>query len=93
MSTDPGIRERTVFEDGKMHLVKTQTIDPKFFEAVKFLRETTDSPGPLRYRGSVPIVLAKRWAAECGFAIGTKGFNEYAHRKMQDSEYGKLTGA
>lgn len=89
----PGTRETVSFEDGRMHIKRTQTVDPKFFDAIRTLRETTDTPGPLRYRGSIPLTLAGQWARECGFAIGTKGFNEYAHRKMQSGEYRRLTGA
>ena len=91
---NPDIVERRVTDrsTGKLHVVKTQKIDPKFFDAVRSAKDITASNRVLKYRGSIPLLLAQRWAVECGSAIGTREFNAYAWKKMQDSDYKRLAG-
>lgn len=88
----PGIRERVVTEDGVVRFIKTQNAEP----LITAIRARMDQPdnkrANMRYLGSIPMVLAQTWARECGFAIGTKGFQEYARKKLMDGEFAKLRG-
>ena len=43
------------------------------------------------YLGSVPLVLAQQWAKECGHAVGTRDFAEFAKKKLMDGEYSSLS--
>ena len=43
-----------------------------------------------RYKGSVDTITAGNWAKECGFAIGTKGFIEYANKQLDSGNYNKF---
>ena len=43
------------------------------------------------YLGSVPMVIASKWAKECGASIGSREFAEYAKRKLMDGDYSKLS--
>lgn len=46
--------------------------------------------GGARYAGSVPVVQALIWAKECGAAVGTREWAEYANRKMNGGGFEKL---
>ena len=91
----PGVREKRVLDrnTGLVRFVKTQTISDKFFDAIRARREMIHPKSTMRYRGSIPMLTAQAWAKECGAAIGTRAFNEYAHAKLlTGGEYAKLRG-
>lgn len=89
----PGKTKEWTFDDtGKMHIRTTQDVQPildlNHAEADHLPRHY----GEARWRkvGSIPEVVAQIWSAECGAAIGTREFTEYAKRKLMDGEYAKL---
>lgn len=87
----PGVRERMVTKDGVVRFVKTQNVEP-IFSAIRAVQEQPNVDKGRRYVGSVPILVAQRWARECGAAIGTKEWRAYANRKLKDGEFAKLVG-
>jgi hypothetical protein len=46
-----------------------------------------------RYMGSVPVVQALIWSKECGAAVGTREWAEYARKKMETGGFSKLKAA
>lgn len=44
----------------------------------------------MRYVGSIPVLIANQWSAECGAAIGTREFAEYVEKKLLSSDFSKL---
>jgi hypothetical protein len=43
-----------------------------------------------RYMGSVPAVQAYIWAKECGAAVGTREWADYAAAKMGSGDFKKF---
>lgn len=43
-----------------------------------------------RYVGEVPLVICEQWQKECGAAMGTAEFQEYAKKKLRDPDFKKL---
>lgn len=43
-----------------------------------------------RYMGSVPVVQAYIWAKECGAAVGTREWTEYAAKKLDNGTFSRL---
>lgn len=43
-----------------------------------------------RYLGSAPLLVCQIWAKECGYAPGTRGFAEYAHKQLTSGAYSKF---
>jgi hypothetical protein len=85
-----GVQEKVVTQDGLVRIVKTQNAEP-MFDAIKAAKDLPKNP-TMRYVGSIPMILGQKWARECGFAIGTKGWREYAHKKLKSGEFSKLRG-
>lgn len=86
------IREQRIVHDGNVTLIKTQDAQP-MFAAIRARKDIpVERRATMRYVGSIPLLVGQRWARECGFAIGTKGWREYAHGKLRDRDYRKLTG-
>lgn len=77
-------------EDGKLILNRTQDVQFILDDNQRLAQETQHHRGDLRLAGRIPFVVAEQWERECGSAIGTKGFAEYAKRKMMDGEFAKL---
>jgi hypothetical protein len=86
----PGMTERRVVQDGTVTFIKTQECE-HMFAAIKAAKELPKNP-TMRYVGSVPLLVGQQWAKECGFAIGTKGWRDYAHKKLRTRDYSKLRG-
>ena len=77
-------------EDGNLHIVRTQDVEPILKENHE-MRETHTSLGqPMRLAGRVPAVVAQQWAKECGSAIGTAEFNEYVKKKAYGWRFCKI---
>jgi hypothetical protein len=85
-----GIHEKIVTKDGVVQIIKTQNVEP-MFDAIRAAKELPKSP-TMRYIGSIPMLLGQQWAKECGAAIGTKQWREYAHSKLHSGEFSKLRG-
>lgn len=77
-------------EDGNLHIVRTQDVEPILKEN-HAMRETPTSLGQtMRLAGRVPAVVCQQWAKECGSAIGTAEFNEYVKKKLMDGDFAKF---
>ncbi len=63
------------------------------FDGVKMVGEvenaTRDRHGRL-YLGSIDPITAANWAKECGHAIGTRGFADFAKKKLMSGEFSKF---
>ncbi len=86
----PGVREQVVSKDGVVTITKTQDAQP-MFDAIRAVKDLPKNP-TMRYVGSIPLILGQQWARECGAAIGTKQWREYAHKKLKSGEFSKLRG-
>lgn len=87
------VEERAAVEDGKLILTRTQHDLDKFLDENRDLADASPSMhGHARWRlaARIPAVQAEVWAAECGCAIGTPGFLEYAKKKLMDGDYARL---
>jgi hypothetical protein len=84
------IKERMFEEDGKLRILRSQDVQP-ILEANKRAQNTEiDRKSEMRRAGSIPYVIAEQWSRECGAAIGTKEFGEYAKKKLMDGDWAKL---
>jgi hypothetical protein len=80
------------FVDGKLVIRKSQDIQ-SLLDQNAYEREAAPSMfGEMAVRkvGSIPLIVAEQWAKECGAAIGTKEFAEYAKRKLMDGDFAKF---
>jgi hypothetical protein len=86
------LRQRLVADADQFHIVRTLDAEP-IVEAVKALgeieRPRRDAQGRLHV-ASVDPLTAANWARECGHAIGTKPFIEYAKKKLMSGEFAKF---
>ena len=80
------------FEDNKLRIRKTRDVEP-LIQAIpayaKLVNAERSRTGRL-YLGSVDTLTAQNWAKECGHAIGTKPWREYANKKLQSGEFSKF---
>lgn len=87
-----GIVERTKVEDGKLWDVRTQDVD-RHMDWVQHMRDAAapkHGQAAWRFAGSIPLVIAEKWAQECGAQIGSPEFSAYAKRKLMDGEFAKF---
>jgi hypothetical protein len=93
-SLTPGVTERREIDraTGVVRFVKTQVVSDGFFAAIRARRENVHPTSLMRYRASVPIMVAQAWAKECGAAIGTRVWRQYASNKVDQRDYSKLRG-
>jgi len=82
--------EKHIVEDGNIHIVRTQDVEPILKENHE-MRETPNSLGQsMRLAGRVPAVVAQQWAKECGASIGTPEFGAYVKTKLMDGDFAKF---
>lgn len=85
-----GITERWYSEpNGTIHRKLTQDAE-RVTNAVHDMTEHAKGKNR-HYLGSVPIAVAGLWARECGSAIGTREFADYAKKKILDRNYNKFS--
>jgi hypothetical protein len=80
------------FVDGKLVIRKSQDVQ-SLLDQNAYERENAPSMfGEMAVRkiGSIPLIVAETWAKECGAAVGTKEFAEYAKRKLMDGDFAKF---
>lgn len=80
------------FVDGKLVIRKSQDIQ-SLIDQNAYERDNAPSMfGEMAVRkvGSIPMIVAEQWAKECGEAIGTKAFAEYAKKKLMDGDFAKF---
>jgi len=89
--SDP-VHESTVDFNGGFHIVTEQNCDDTISavqDAGSLIPRKTKADGA-RYAGSVPVVQALVWSKECGAAVGTREWSEYAATKMKDGDFKKF---
>mgnify|MGYP000081722652 CR=1 FL=1 len=84
------IKQRMIEEDGKLHILRSQDVEPILDQNAR-LRSADYAPGgDFRHAGRIPFVVAEEWARECGHKIGTKPFAQYVKKKLMDGDFAKL---
>ena len=80
------------YEDGNVHIVRTQNVQPILEENHNLRDIMPSSHGQASWRlaGRIPMVVATQWAKECGSSVGTPEWGEYCKKKMMDGEFAKL---
>lgn len=90
------VQEKILFDsDGRtMRIVKTQDVEP-LLDALKerSAHYTTNLGGAGKYLGSVPPIIAVEWSRQCGAAIGTREWTEYARKMLKSGNFDRLRGA
>ncbi len=81
------IREREVddFSEGVTHIIKTQDIEPimKTIHAIPDMaRRTANTQVASRLLGSIPTIIALKWAKESGTTIYSREFFAYSRKKL-----------
>jgi hypothetical protein len=81
----------TVTADGTVNIKRTIDASP-IMEAMlaygSFVDRHTQSKLAQRMVGSIDPLTADRWMKECGFAVGTKGFANFAMKRIKsDIDY------
>ena len=89
LKTDWTINEKFDLVDGKLHINRQQDVR-SLIDLNKHEAEVNPSMfGAARVRkiGSIPLVVAETWSRECGAAIGSKEFAEYAKKKLMSGDW------
>jgi hypothetical protein len=90
MADRDGIARALLIEDGVLYDVEQQEVQALLDEnrALAALGAGRTF-GDARWRklGSIPLVVAQQWAAECGARIGTPEFSVYVRRKLLDPDF------
>lgn len=86
------VNERMIEQDGKLIITRHQEVQSLLDENKALADIAPSSYGDAKFRlaGRVPLVIAEQWSAECGEAVGTKGFAEYVRRKLADGDFARL---
>lgn len=86
------VTERITEQDGKLIISRHQDVQALLDENKALAEIAPSAHGDAKFRlaGRIPLVVAEQWSAECGEAIGTKGFAEYVRRKLADGDFAKL---
>ncbi len=92
-SNQPYTEKLYLDPDGKsFHIVKRQNVQA-VLDAAKDAAETLrPNTGPVgsKYLGTVPVLIAQQWAKECGAAIGSREWAQYAKTKLKDGTWARL---
>lgn len=90
---EDGLIEKISFEDGKMHVQRT---NPDVSSLIRRNHEmAADAPSmhgdaAYRYVGSIDAVMAEQWSRECGAGVGTTEWSAYVKKKLQSGEFSKF---
>jgi hypothetical protein len=78
--------------DGRLVFEQTQDSDEivRAVHAARDMVRRDTGPAGSRFLGSVPILLAQLWARECGAAVGTREWAQYARNKLLSDEFRDL---
>ena len=89
MASEFGINEAYDLVDGKLVIKRTQDVQALIDQNRHEAQEAPSMFGQARVRklGSIPFVIADQWSRECGAAIGSKEFAEYAKKKLMSGEF------
>lgn len=89
MLNEFGVEEKYDLVDGKLVIKRSQDVQ-SLIDMNKHEAEVAPSMfGQARVRklGSIPFVVAEQWSRECGAAIGSPEFAEYAKKKLMSGEF------
>lgn len=86
------IKETMIEQDDKLHIVREQDVTDILKNNIRQQDDLPSMYGDAKFRkvGSIPFVVAEQWMKECGAPIASKEFNEYAKKKLRDSNYAYL---
>ena len=89
MINEFGVKEDYDLVDGKLVIKRTQDVQALIDQNRHEAQEAPSMLGQARVRklGSIPFVIADQWSRECGAAIGSKEFAEYAKKKLMSGEF------
>jgi hypothetical protein len=89
MMNEFGIGEQYDLVDGKLVIKRSQDVQALIDQNRHEAQEAPSMFGQARVRklGSIPFVIADQWSRECGAAIGSKEFAEYAKKKLMSGEF------
>lgn len=79
-------------EDGKNIISEVQDVEP-FLDLNKRIGEGLNKKGNLWMVGEIPLSICYKWALECGHKAFSKDWQEYARKKLNDSDYRKFNQA
>jgi len=86
-------REDVVIDGTDIVVTRQHDVEP-LLQGIKERSEITSKNyrGPVgsQWIGSIDTITGAIWAKECGAAIGTKEFAEYAKKKLMDPNYQKF---
>lgn len=86
------LTERLHHDGDAVRIKKTIDVEP-IFDGVRGMSELVNAKRNKQgwlYLGSIDILTAQNWAKECGYAVGTKGFSNYAKKKLQSGDFNKF---
>lgn len=89
MMNEFGIGEKYDLVDGKLVIKRSQDVQALIDQNQHEAQEAPSMFGQARVRklGSIPFVVADQWSRECGAAIGSQEFAEYAKKKLMSGEF------
>lgn len=93
LPVQPIVERLFLDSDGKsFHFVKRQNVQDILAaakDAAETLRPNTGPAGG-KYLGTVPVLIAQQWAKECGAAVGSREWAQYAKTKLKDGTWARL---
>jgi len=89
------VREVIVDEtDGSaFHIVKSQNVDgitQAIHELPGMVKKRKDTQEAMRLKGTIPLVIALKWAKESGTVIYSREFFAYARKQLDSNEFSKF---
>lgn len=89
MMNEFGIGEQYELVDGRLVIKRSQDVQALIDQNRHEAQEAPSMFGQARVRklGSIPFVVADQWSRECGAAIGSQEFAEYAKKKLMSGEF------
>lgn len=86
------VTERMVEQDDRLIITRSQNVSQLLDDNHELSTIAPSAHGDAKFRlaGRIPLVIAEKWSAECGEAIGTKAFAEYVRRKLADGDFARL---
>ena len=88
-----GLIEEVYEDELGLHVRKTDNNVQALLDRNKAMAELAPSKhghAARRYVGSIDGLTAENWARECGSAVGTQEFMEYAKKKLMDGDNAKF---
>lgn len=84
------IYSERVFEDGKLHVRRTQDVEPILDLNKRMANEPQTRAGTFRHVATIPNVILEKWIAEEGANVLTMDKDEFAlfiKRRLNDPDW------